>query len=98
VFGLATAGSIRVLGDTWLIVSIVLTAIAAVVLVVLVLPRQSVILAGLDGTVAVATASSPRTDPAPREHARLAMHTGMFNLLWATVTVLMILRPGSTVG
>lgn len=98
VFGLATAGSMHVMGDTWLIVSIVLTAIAAVVLVVLVLPRQSVILAGLDGTPAVATASSPRTDPAPREHARLAMHTGMFNLLWATVTVLMILRPGSTVG
>ncbi|MEU6772827.1 hypothetical protein [Streptomyces sp. NPDC046759] len=30
--------------------------------------------------------------------ARLAMFTGMFNLLWATVTVLMIVRPGSTTG
>jgi hypothetical protein len=29
---------------------------------------------------------------------RLAMCTGTFNLLWATVTVLMILRPGSTTG
>ncbi|MEV6243791.1 hypothetical protein [Lentzea sp. NPDC051838] len=28
----------------------------------------------------------------------LAMYTGLFNLLWATVTVLMILRPGSTTG
>ncbi|MFD5830793.1 hypothetical protein [Lentzea sp. NPDC060358] len=28
----------------------------------------------------------------------LAMHTGVFNLLWATVTVLMVLRPGSTTG
>lgn len=28
----------------------------------------------------------------------LAMYTGAFNLLWATVTVLMILRPGSTTG
>ncbi|MFD9703358.1 hypothetical protein [Lentzea sp. NPDC059081] len=28
----------------------------------------------------------------------LAMYTGIFNLLWATVTVLMILRPGSTTG
>ncbi|HUQ54538.1 hypothetical protein [Lentzea sp.] len=28
----------------------------------------------------------------------LAMYTGVFNLLWATVTVLMILRPGSTTG
>ncbi|EIV96107.1 hypothetical protein [Frankia sp. QA3] len=27
---------------------------------------------------------------------RLAMTAGIFNLLWATVTVLMILRPGST--
>ncbi|WP_412180606.1 hypothetical protein [Streptomyces sp. ADMS] len=29
---------------------------------------------------------------------RLAMFTGIFNLLWATVTVLMIVRPGSTTG
>ncbi|GIJ45098.1 hypothetical conserved integral membrane protein [Virgisporangium aliadipatigenens] len=28
--------------------------------------------------------------------ARLGMYTGAFNLLWATVTVLMIIRPGST--
>ncbi|MEU7479224.1 hypothetical protein AB0A63_24775 [Lentzea sp. NPDC042327] len=28
----------------------------------------------------------------------LAMYTGIFNLLWATVTVLMVLRPGSTTG
>ncbi|OIJ99477.1 hypothetical protein [Streptomyces monashensis] len=30
--------------------------------------------------------------------ARLAMLTGVFNLLWAAVTVLMIVRPGSTTG
>jgi hypothetical protein len=84
VFGLATASSMHVLGDTWLIVSIVLTAIAAAVLVLLVLPRQSAILADLGSAPAVA--------------GRLAMHTGMFNLLWATVTVLMIVRPGSTTG
>ncbi|WP_261559911.1 protease [Frankia tisae] len=29
---------------------------------------------------------------------RLAMTVGIFNLLWATVTVLMIIRPGSTTG
>lgn len=29
---------------------------------------------------------------------RLAMLTGVFNLLWATVAVLMIIRPGSTTG
>jgi hypothetical protein len=30
--------------------------------------------------------------------ARLAMTTGIFNLLWVVVTVLMIVRPGSTTG
>jgi hypothetical protein len=29
---------------------------------------------------------------------RLAMLTGVFNLLWTTVTILMIVRPGSTTG
>jgi hypothetical protein len=29
---------------------------------------------------------------------RLAMTTGIFNLLWVVVTVLMIVRPGSTTG
>lgn len=29
---------------------------------------------------------------------RLAMTTGVFNLLWAVVVVLMIVRPGSTTG
>ena len=95
VFGLATAGSLHVLGDTWLIISIALTAIAAAILALLVLPRQNAILAGLDSAV---TTSSPATEPTQRTTAWLAMHTGIFNLLWATVTVLMILRPGSTTG
>ncbi|MGW7224486.1 hypothetical protein ACWGJD_30835, partial [Streptomyces sp. NPDC054826] len=29
---------------------------------------------------------------------QLGMYTGLFNVLWATVTVLMIVRPGSTTG
>jgi hypothetical protein len=29
---------------------------------------------------------------------RLAMTTGIVNLLWVVVTVLMIVRPGSTTG
>jgi hypothetical protein len=29
---------------------------------------------------------------------RLAMTTGIFNVLWVVVTVLMIVRPGSTTG
>jgi hypothetical protein len=90
VFGLATASHLRVLGDAWLIISIVLTAIAAGVLVLLVLPRQGNILAALTGTP---TPADARAMSAP-----LAMYTGMFNLLWVVVTVLMILRPGSTTG
>ncbi|MFD3436495.1 hypothetical protein ACFWU3_03195 [Streptomyces sp. NPDC058685] len=82
VFGLATANSLHVLGDTWLIVSIVLTVVAALVLGLLVLPGQGAV---LDDFGALAG-------------SRLAMYTGVFNLLWATVTVLMIVRPGSTTG
>ncbi|WP_227025930.1 hypothetical protein [Streptomyces fodineus] len=81
VFGFATASEMGVLGSAWLIVSIALTALAAVVLAALVLPAQSAVVEGRG------------THP-----ARLAMCTGMFNLLWATVTVLMIVRPGSTTG
>ncbi|MFD9740433.1 hypothetical protein [Umezawaea sp. NPDC059074] len=81
VFGFATAGVMGVTGQAWVIVSIGLTAVAAGVLVLLVLPRQ------------VAALSTPDTSP-----ASLAMPTGLFNLLWATVTVLMIIRPGSTTG
>ncbi|WP_216216432.1 DUF2269 family protein [Amycolatopsis aidingensis] len=91
VFGLATATSLGVLGDAWLIVSIGLTVAAAAVLVLLVLPRQERILAGL-GSPGRAK-ELDRATP-----ARLAMHTGMFNLLWVVVTVLMIVRPGSTTG
>jgi len=82
VFGLATAHSLHVLGDTWLLVSIALTALAAAVLVLLVLPRQGTLVSAPDGAAS----------------GRLALHTGIFNLLWATVTVLMIVRPGSTTG
>ena len=94
VFGLATAGSLGVLGDTWLIISITLTALAAAVLVLLVLPRQAAVLADLDPAAAV----PPKDGQLQRAAGRLAMYTGMFNVLWATVTVLMIIRPGSTTG
>jgi len=81
VFGLATAASLGVLGQAWLLVSIAITALAAAVLVVLILPAQRLALAGVD-----------------RATSRLAMQTGMFNLLWVAVVVLMIVRPGSTTG
>nr|BFD84598.1 membrane protein [Streptomyces sp. Xyl84] len=141
VFGFATARNMGVLGDTWLLVSIALTALAALVLAALVLPRQAALVESLTSetlttenlteesltaerpAVERLTAASPASatlvvvsgtgatgegtgggggtgaDRATaRATARLAMFTGLFNLLWATVTVLMIVRPGSTTG
>jgi hypothetical protein len=88
VLGLATAATMGVLGSGWLITSIALTAAAAGVLAAFVLPRQEEILEQLEGEQA----------PDHRATVQLAMFTGIFNLLWATVTVLMIVRPGSTTG
>jgi Predicted integral membrane protein (DUF2269) len=94
VLGFATAGSLGVTGNPWVITSIVLTAGAAGVLGLLVLPGQRNALAGLvpaePGSAGVASALG--------SGARLAMATGIFNLLWAAVTVLMVTRPGSTTG
>jgi hypothetical protein len=93
-FGLATAGPLHVFGDAWVVVSIVLTAAAAALLAAVILPGQRRALAALPGTVPPET-----TRPVlSRVAARLAMTTGIFNLLWAAVVVLMIVRPGSTTG
>ncbi|MCX5387471.1 hypothetical protein [Streptomyces sp. NBC_00083] len=90
VFGFATASSLGVLGDAWLITSILLTTAAAGVLILAILPGQDRVLTDM---------VSPGATPAPAATTgRLAMTTGIFNLLWATVTVLMIIRPGSTTG
>ncbi|MFJ8596885.1 DUF2269 family protein [Streptomyces sp. NPDC093598] len=88
VLGFATAAAMGVLGSGWLVTSIALTAAAAGVLIAFVLPRQEELLDQLEAEQDVDRAST----------ARLAMFTGIFNLLWATVTVLMIVRPGSTTG
>jgi hypothetical protein len=90
VFGFGVAGTMHVMGDPWLIVSIGLTAVAAAVLALLVLPRQKRLLAELTG--------ESTSDTLGSRAARLAMVTGVFNLLWAAVTVLMIVRPGSSTG
>ncbi|MBZ9638900.1 hypothetical protein [Streptomyces sp. PSKA30] len=102
VFGLATGAQMGVLGDAWLIVSIILTAIAAALLLMAILPGQERLLAQPAGAAAgggagaaVDTATAEATRSAA---ARLAMVTGIFNLLWAVVVVLMIVRPGSTTG
>ncbi|WP_326582489.1 protease [Streptomyces sp. NBC_00481] len=101
VFGFATAMSMGVLKDAWLIVSMLLTALAAMVLLALVLPRQEEILEDVargDGAGAGSAGGTGTAVGAGAATARLAMFTGVFNLLWATVTVLMIVRPGSTTG
>ncbi|MEU7071282.1 hypothetical protein AB0B30_22365 [Streptomyces narbonensis] len=90
VFGVATGAQLGVLTDAWLIVSMVLTTLAAALLGLAVLPGQRRLLALAEGA-ASATEARPVA-------SRLAMLTGVFNLLWAVVVVLMIVRPGSTTG
>ncbi|MBT2527755.1 hypothetical protein J7E91_20585 [Streptomyces sp. ISL-99] len=98
VFGIATGAQLGVLTDAWLIASLALTVIAAAVLVLAILPSQQRLLT-----------PPPHPDPPPHSHSaghdgppptatRLTMLTGIFNLLWAIVVVLMIVRPGSTTG
>ncbi|MEE1942415.1 hypothetical protein V1L54_23940 [Streptomyces sp. TRM 70361] len=92
VFGIATGARLGVLTDAWLLVSMVLTALAAALLVVAIVPGQRRMLApsaGAGGGADVAVRPAA---------ARLAMLTGVFNILWAIVVVLMIVRPGSTTG
>ncbi|MEN3535890.1 hypothetical protein AAH991_12305 [Microbispora sp. ZYX-F-249] len=89
VFGFATASALGVLGDAWVVASVALTGAAAAILALAVLPGQEAVLARL-------TAGNPLS--AGAGVARLATLTGVFNLLWAAVTVLMIVRPGSTTG
>ena len=86
VLGLATAGSLGVLGDAWLIVSMALTLVAALLLGLVILPAQARVVTGLHERGA---ASVP---------ASLGMTIGVFALIWAVVVVLMIVRPGSTTG
>lgn len=86
VFGVATGASLGVLTDAWLITSMTLTAGAAAILIAVILPGQR---RGLD-SLSSATASGTGR--------RLAAATGVFNLLWAIVVVLMVYRPGSTTG
>jgi len=91
VFGVATAAALHVLTQTWVLASMLLTLGAGLVLALLVVPRQRRVLELLVGEL-------PPPDGLRREWGRLASATGVFNLAWAAVVVLMILRPGSTTG
>lgn len=81
LLGIATAVRLGVLTDLWVLISIALTAVAAGILALSILPGQRQALAE--------NADAARA---------LGMTTGIFNLLWVAVTVLMIVRPGSTTG
>ncbi|MCP2342128.1 hypothetical protein [Actinomadura rupiterrae] len=109
VLGFATASSMHIFRSPWLMVSIALTGVAALVLALLVLPAQESAIAaltsgasGADGVSAAARRDASGAAAVARldsgQVRRLAMLTGLFNLLWAAVTILMIVRPGSTTG
>jgi hypothetical protein len=91
VLGVATASAMEVLGQSWVVVSMALTVGAGLVLALAVVPRQRRVL----GLVASPAAT---VDTLARLLGGLAAATGVFNLVWAVVVVLMILRPGSTTG
>lgn len=90
LLGLATAISLGVLGDGWVLVAIALTGVAAVLLVGVILPVQRELIDTAPGDV--------RPGLAEPMLARVALATGMFNVLWTVVVVLMVVRPGSTTG
>jgi hypothetical protein len=89
VFGFALAGSMQVMDEAWLIVSIVLTLIAALVLAFLVVPAQAAVLAATDASPEVRTGVLSKAK-------QLSMTSGIFSLLWVIVLVLMVVRPGHT--
>lgn len=80
VVGLALAGVQGRSTEVWVIVAMVLTAIAGGLLAVQIVPRQREALATPDDG---------------RQLRTLGMVAGMFNLLWVIVVVLMVAHPGS---
>ncbi|WP_329454678.1 hypothetical protein [Streptomyces sp. NBC_01497] len=106
VFGFGLASMHGGLGKPWLIASIVLTVLAAGVLVFLLPAQQSALDAlGGDGAAAEPAPGAPAAEGAlagvpasatatvPAAPGRLAMLAGIFNLLWVVVAVLMVVRP-----
>lgn len=102
VFGFAVAVRLDVLGQSWVQVSIGLTLLAGLLLGGVVLPRQRHLLDAAtaprpDPADAGTTVAGSAVDVAARVR-HLAMASGLFNLVWVVVVVLMIVRPGSTTG
>ncbi|MFI2366124.1 hypothetical protein [Promicromonospora sp. NPDC019610] len=80
VLGLVLAAVQGRLGEIWVVVAMVLTAVAGGLLALRIAPGQRAVL------------------ETPGDGARLrglSMLTGAFNVLWAAVVVLMVVRPGS---
>lgn len=71
------------MGQIWIIVAMVLTAVAGALLATQIHPRQRQALDAPDDG---------------RRLRTLTMLTGVYNLLWAAVVVLMIVRPGEQTG
>jgi hypothetical protein len=80
VIGLALAAAQGRLTEVWILLAMVLTAVAGGLLALQIVPLQR------DTLSRDASASDLRT---------LRSLTGVFNLLWVTVVVLMVLRPGA---
>ena len=105
VFGIAVGARLGVLGQVWLWISMVLTAVAALLLIVRIVPGQRRVLDALtrprpDVAGAGVGAGNPDTVATVPASvlSRLSMTTGLFALSWSVVVVLMILRPGSSTG
>ncbi|MFG2368173.1 DUF2269 family protein [Streptomyces mirabilis] len=93
-FGIGTAEVMGVMGSAWLIASMALTVVAAVLLGIAVLGTQDNVVTQLDEPDQTPTAAEALIARLPR----LSMITGLFALTWLIVVVLMIVRPGSTTG
>ncbi|MFE2517679.1 DUF2269 family protein [Streptomyces mirabilis] len=93
-FGIGTAEVMGVMGSAWLIASMALTAVAAVLLGLAVLGTQDDVVTQLDEPDQTPTAAEALIARLPR----LSVITGLFALAWLIVVVLMIVRPGSTTG
>lgn len=81
--GMVLASAQGRMGEIWIVISMILTVVAAALLSLRIAPRQR---EALD-----------QPDDGTRLRA-LAVHAGIYNLLWAAVVILMIVRPGSATG
>ncbi len=81
VVGIALASAQDRMAEVWVLVAMALTALAGALLVLQITPRQRQALAAPDNRAGL---------------RRLGMLTGVFNLLWTAVVVLMVVRPGSS--